>query len=70
MALAVPHDRRTVPVPQAARELGISRSLAYKLVWLNRFPCKTIRAGNRILVVRADLDRLLCGDAPVNSAAS
>lgn len=59
MAAATRREIRTVPIPQAARELGISRSLAYKLARLNRFPCRIIRAGNRLLVPTAELDRVL-----------
>lgn len=56
------HEPCTVPIPKAARQLGISRSLAYKLAAEGRFPCKIIRAGQRILVVRSDLDRMLAGE--------
>ncbi len=53
-----------VTVPLACRRLGISTSLGYELIASGRFPCRTIRAGRRIIIPRAELDRVLgCTDA-------
>lgn len=50
---------RTIPIPQAARVLGISAQLAYKLAQSGQFPCRVISLGRRRLVVGEDLERLL-----------
>jgi hypothetical protein len=59
-------ERRTVSVEEAARELGISRALAYDLARttgrLGGVP--VVRLGRRIVVPRAALDRVLAGDTP------
>jgi hypothetical protein len=67
MSIAAPGaPRRTndlrplaVTMPAACRELGISVSLGYELAAAGTFPCRIIRAGRRIVVPRAELDRLL-----------
>lgn len=52
---------KTMTVEEAARELNISRGLAYDGVRTGAIP--SIRVGRRVLVPRAALDRLLAGDA-------
>ena len=47
----------TLTVEQAARELGISRSLAYEAVRVGEIP--SIKIGRRVLVPRAALVALL-----------
>ncbi len=49
---------RTVSVDQAAAELGISRASAYNAV--RRGEIVSIRIGGRVLVLRAEFERLLC----------
>jgi excisionase family DNA binding protein len=51
-------------VPEAARALGISKTLAYEAAYRGEIP--TIRVGSRVLVPRAALERMLAG---VESAA-
>jgi len=55
------HDsqRRTLTIPEAAAWLGISRAAAYELAANDRLPVPTIRAGKRLLVSRAALERLV-----------
>ena len=50
-------DRRTLTVEEAARVLGIGRSLAYELVSRGELP--SVRLGRRIVVPVAALDELL-----------
>ncbi len=58
---AIPlEDRLTLTVEEAARLLGISRSLAYEAVAAGKLP--SIRIGRRVLVPRAALERLLDGE--------
>ena len=49
---------RTLTVEEAARVLGISRTLAYEAVRRGELPA--VRIGRRLLVSKAALDRLLC----------
>jgi hypothetical protein len=52
----------TCSVPKAAAALGISRSLAYEAIGLGQFPVKTLRVGTRVVVVVADLIKVLSAD--------
>ena len=52
--------RLTMSVEEAAEALGISRALAYEAIKRGEIP--HIRIGKRILVPRAQLDRLLTND--------
>ena len=52
-------DPQTISIQEAAEQLGIGRALAYRLARQGDFPCRVIRAGRRLLVVRADLERIL-----------
>ena len=54
-------SRRTVTVPEAARQLGISRSFAYQAIARGDFPVPVLRIGGRVVVSRAALDRYLDG---------
>jgi len=47
----------TLTVEEAARALGISRTLAYEAARSGALPC--VRIGRRLLVPRTGLDRLL-----------
>ena len=51
----------TVPVPRGAQALGVSRSNAYEAIRRGDFPVKTITIGRRIVVLTADLIRVLEG---------
>ena len=50
-------EARTLTVEEAARELGISRKLAYQLAGEGRIPA--IRLGRRLLIPRVAFDRFL-----------
>lgn len=49
----------TVSVRDACRALGISKSAGYDAITRGQFPVRVIRAGSRLLVVTADLARVL-----------
>ena len=57
MNTEMPPERLTLTVEEAARLLGIGRSLAYELVATGDLP--SIRLGRRILIPRAAVDALL-----------
>jgi excisionase family DNA binding protein len=52
-------ERQTLSVEEAARVLGVGRSLAYELARRGEIPA--IRLGNRLVVPRVRLERLLRG---------
>ena len=52
----------TVGIPPASAALGISRSHGYELAARNEFPARLIRAGGRVVVITADLIRLLSAE--------
>lgn len=52
----------TVGVPLASAALGISRSHGYELAAQDAFPARLIRAGGRLLVITADLIKLLSAE--------
>ena len=52
--------RLTYTVPETAKLLGIGRNQAYDAVKTKQLP--SIRIGNRLLVPRAALDRMLAGE--------
>jgi predicted DNA-binding transcriptional regulator AlpA len=56
----------TMSVPQAAKKFGISRGLAYDLAAANQFPVRIIRAGRRLLVPTAEVEKAL-GVSPVQA---
>lgn len=51
-------------VPDAARVLGIGRSLAYELVRRGEWPTEVLRIGKLIRIPSAPLLRLLQGNRP------
>jgi excisionase family DNA binding protein len=54
-------QRVTLNLPEAAKQLGISRGAAYAAAGRGEIP--TVRIGKRLLVPRAALERLLGGIA-------
>jgi excisionase family DNA binding protein len=54
-------ERRTVTVPEAARLLGINPQLAYAAAKRGEIP--SIKVGDRVLIPRAALERMLEGAA-------
>ena len=50
-------ERLTITVEEAAKELGISRALAYEMARTGRLP--TLRFGRRLVVPRRAIERLL-----------
>jgi excisionase family DNA binding protein len=52
-----PVERLAYSIPEAARALGISRTYAYELAQQGTLPTK--RLGNRVVVPRGALERLL-----------
>jgi excisionase family DNA binding protein len=59
--------RATFTIGEVAILLGLARSTAYDLAARNCLPVPTIRAGRRLLVSRAALERVLAGEARGNS---
>jgi excisionase family DNA binding protein len=49
--------QKTISIPEAAQELGISRNGAYEAAKRGEIP--TVRIGRRLLVPRDAIDRLL-----------
>jgi predicted DNA-binding transcriptional regulator AlpA len=56
-------------VPQAARLLGIGRTLAYELVRTDQWPTPVIRVGRLIKIPSAPLIELMSTGHPAKSAA-
>lgn len=54
-------EAAVVDVETAARLLGIGRGLAYRLAQRGEIP--TLRLGRRLVVPKAQLDRMLAGQA-------
>ena len=61
------NEPRTLTIEQAARQLGISRTLAYELAAADKLPVPTIRVGRRMVVSRAALDRVLAAEPPAQT---
>ena len=53
----------TTSIEVASQRLGIGRSLGYQLARDDRFPVPVIRAGRRLLVPTAALERVLKGES-------
>jgi hypothetical protein len=53
----------TTTIEIASSRLGIGRTLGYQLAREGRFPCPVIRAGRRLLVPTAALERVLAGNS-------
>ena len=51
----------TIDVPTAARALGIGRATLYEAIRVGESPVKTISVRHRIVVLTADLIRVLEG---------
>jgi predicted DNA-binding transcriptional regulator AlpA len=56
-------------VPQAARLLGIGRTLAYELVRTDQWPTPVIRMGRLIKIPSGPLIELMSTGYPTNTAA-
>lgn len=54
-------EAQTLTVVQAAAQLGISPSNAYRLIRRGDFPVPVLRIGNLLKVSRASLDQYLRG---------
>jgi predicted DNA-binding transcriptional regulator AlpA len=52
-------ESRTVPIRVAFRELGVGKTSGYEAVRAGTFPLPVIRLGRRLVVARAELDRIL-----------
>jgi excisionase family DNA binding protein len=63
---------KTYSIPEAAKQLGLSRSAAYAAAARGELPVPVLRIGSRLLVPRAALDRLLDGyvEKPLNDHAA
>jgi excisionase family DNA binding protein len=68
MAEMATADRLTYTITEAAQLLGIGRSLAYQAA--RRGEIKTIRIGDRLLIPRAAIDRLLADEQLFVTASS
>ena len=62
-AAAARPERETHTLREACARLGIGKTLGYELERAGAFPVPVIRAGRRLLVSRAAVDRLLAGEA-------
>jgi excisionase family DNA binding protein len=54
--------RATLTVEEVAAVFGLARSTAYDLAKADRLPVPVIRAGKRIFVSRALVERVLAGE--------
>ncbi len=61
------NESRVLSVAEAAKILGISRSLAYAGVMRGEIP--SIKIGKRLLVPKAAFEQLLTAGSPVTSAS-
>ncbi len=57
-------ERQTLAISEACLLLGISRTHGYMLAKRGEFPVRVIRAGERYLVPRREIERLLDLDHP------
>ena len=62
LTLDAPDEQLTLDAPAVFRMLGISKNTGYSLIQRNEFPLPIIRAGRRILVPKAAIQRLLMGE--------
>lgn len=53
------HDAEVITINEAARRLGISRSLAYKLVREGTFPAPVIKLGRAVRIPRRGFEQML-----------
>ncbi len=56
------NERKTVTVEEAARVLGIGRTLAYEAVRRGEFPTPVIRVGHRYVIPKAALEAVVAGE--------
>jgi hypothetical protein len=61
--------RATMTIEEVAAIFGLARSTAYDLAKVDRLPIPIIRAGKRIFVSRALVERVLAGEDVRQSAA-
>jgi len=61
--------RATMTIEEVAATFGLARSTAYDLAKTDRLPVPTIRAGKRVFVSRALVERVLKGE-PVRTPES
>jgi len=61
-------ERRTITVEEAAKELGISRALAYEMARTGKLP--TLRFGRRLVVPQRAIERLLENPEPQSASNS
>lgn len=62
--MSVSTRSRTLTIEEAAKELGISRYLAYEQARAGQIAgVPVLRVGRRLLIPRAALDRVLSGEA-------
>ena len=54
--------RATMTIEEVAAVFGLARSTAYDLAKEDRLPVPVIRAGRRVLVSRALVERVLAGE--------
>jgi excisionase family DNA binding protein len=59
------NGRKPLTIPEVAKRLGVSRSLAYEAARRGEIPA--IRIGKRVLVPAAALDKMLCEAAGANT---
>jgi hypothetical protein len=55
-------------VPTAASALGIGRSTLYEAIRLGSSPVKTLTVQRRVVVLTADLIKVLCGEGEGDAA--
>lgn len=67
VTISEPLTRQTLTVEEAAKVLGIGRTLAYQMVREGTLP--TLRFGGRRVVPRQALDRMLAGNADLTDDA-
>ncbi|WP_157824240.1 helix-turn-helix domain-containing protein [Corynebacterium mastitidis] len=69
--MSVPTGISTVPVPVAARLLGMSESGVYKAIREGKFPTQTFKVGDRTIIPRKPLlDMLGLDELPKMEAAA
>lgn len=61
----LPVERQTYTIAEAARILGVSKETLYKAAARGDLP--HIRFGKRVLIPRAFIERLLCGEQTFES---
>jgi predicted DNA-binding transcriptional regulator AlpA len=57
-------EPETIRMSEACRRLGISQKHGYDLAAEGAFPCRTLRLGRRVVIMRRDFEGLFSGEAP------